>query len=609
MDLSVVIVSFNVRNYLLNCIRSVQKATGPYSVEIIVVDNASEDSSVQSVRETFPDVKLISNLVNAGFGSACNQGAEAATGTYLLFLNPDTLVGESVFTELIPFMEKTPDAGLTGCRILNEDGTLQLACRRSFPTPWVAFTRLTGLSSLFPKSPLFAKYNLTYLDEHSLHSVDAVSGSFMLMPRKVFELTGGFDETFFMYGEDLDLCYRVKEAGYKVYYQPSASIVHFKGRSKSDRVDTRYFFYESMRIFSRKHGKSASVWDFFLNSAISARYLFSRISHLSGPFFSFLTDFAVTAAAFELISFFRFGRMFYYPAESYPIIYLFIFFVQAAVYNWFGVYSGRTKVKRRLIAAAGLTWIFLSLAAFFSVDFAFSRIVMLISILTIPFLQIAWRFLIDLKRGGQIQRKAMLVTGNSSFWLTAWFRLWIDWIQQMNLTGIIKKDENEAAPWTDLPIYFKPGQLTDLILDTDSLTYREQVQLIQLCREHKLRPHLIPESSLKEMILNDILTREEKTGGFNRMAKRFTDWLISLETGLQKTNKPGVFLTGARISGKRTPAYPGGISIQAEFPELTTEDDQQLLTLFYNRFHTYHLDRKLAKNSLERQRQEKGRHG
>ncbi|MCA0445813.1 MAG: glycosyltransferase [Bacteroidetes bacterium] len=608
MDLSVIIVSFNVKNYLLNCIRSVYQAAGSYSLEVIVVDNGSEDNSVTFVREAFPQVILIPNLINAGFGTACNQGLEAAKGKYILFLNPDTLVGETVFSELIPSMDKDKTTGLMGCRILNEDGTLQLACRRSFPTPWVAFTRLTGLSALFPHSPLLARYNLTFLDEHQFNDVDAVSGSFMLCRREVLEKLGGFDESFFMYGEDLDLCYRVKEAGFRVVYNPAASIIHFKGKSKSDRVDTKFYFYESMKIFSRKHGKRDGLLVIFLNLAISIRYVFAQFRHLSTPVFSFIADFVLTAIAFETISYFRFGHFFYYPEAAYPIIYLFIFFVQAAVYNWFGVYRSGTGIKRRLIAAAVLTWVVLSLGAFFSKDFAFSRIVMLSAIVSIPLLQISWRILLQLFRNESKGRRALVITGQDQFYPTDWFVLWIEFHQKMTINGVLfkpsitgKTSYKNKGLWSELSVSFLKDHITDLILDTDSLSYKEQVQFIQLCREMKVRPHLIPAGSLKELVLNDILTGEEKTGFVSRLTKRLGDWMLGFQFKVRNDDsEPKKYLTGVEPGGKRSPVFQSVITIQSRFPGLSSEEDRQILTLFYNRFHDYQLDKMLVHDFSKR---------
>jgi GT2 family glycosyltransferase len=180
MQLSIIIVNYNVKEFLLNLLDSLYKAVVNYESEIIVVDNASDDGSVEAVRSRFPKVNLIANENNVGFGAANNQALEIAKGKYIVLINPDTIVKEDTFTKLIDFLEKNPQAGMVGCKVLNPDGTLQLACRRSFPGPWTSLTKITGLSKLFPKSKLFAKYNLTYLDENETYEVDAISGSFMM---------------------------------------------------------------------------------------------------------------------------------------------------------------------------------------------------------------------------------------------------------------------------------------------------------------------------------------------------------------------------------------------------------------------------------------------
>ena len=224
--LSIIIVNYNVKEFLQNLIHSIEKATKNLSSEIIVIDNASDDGSVDIIKQKFPTVKLIENKNNIGFGSANNQGLKIAQGKYILFINPDCIVSENTFDKMISFFNEHPDCGLAGCKILNSDGSLQLACRRSFPGPWTSFTKVTGLSNLFPGSRIFARYNLTYLDENRIHEVDAVSGSFMMIKRDAYEKVGGFDDQFFMYGEDLDLCYRVQKAGFKVYYVPDTQIIH-----------------------------------------------------------------------------------------------------------------------------------------------------------------------------------------------------------------------------------------------------------------------------------------------------------------------------------------------------------------------------------------------
>src|SRR5216684_540807 len=179
MQLSIIIVNYNVRVFLENALVSVCKAMQGLQGEVIVVDNASDDGSVEMLRQKFPAIKLIANSRNLGFAAANNIALRQAGGEYIFLLNPDTIVQEDTFTAMIEFLETHPEVGLAGCKILNPDGTLQLACRRSFPTPWVAFTKIAGLSALFPRSEWFSSYNLEYLDPDQAYEVDAVSGSFM----------------------------------------------------------------------------------------------------------------------------------------------------------------------------------------------------------------------------------------------------------------------------------------------------------------------------------------------------------------------------------------------------------------------------------------------
>ncbi len=272
MELSIIIVNYNVKEFLQNLLHSIEKASLNISHEIIIVDNASDDGSVELIREKFPSVKLIVNTENLGFGKANNQALELAKGKYLLLINPDTIVSEDTLDKMIRFFEDSTEAGLAGCKILNPDGTLQLACRRSFPGPWTSFCKVTGLSNLFPKSKLFSRYNLTYLDEDQTYEVDAISGSFMMMKKETYDKVGGFDEEFFMYGEDLDLCYRIQQAGFKVFYVHTTQIIHYKGEStKRSRLDETKVFYDAMHLFVKKHFSSSFLVEAILRSAIGVR--------------------------------------------------------------------------------------------------------------------------------------------------------------------------------------------------------------------------------------------------------------------------------------------------------------------------------------------------
>ncbi len=252
--LSIIIVNFNAEMFLVECLDSIYAQTKQISFDIWVVDNNSIDASVSMIRRNYPLVNLIENKENPGFARANNDAIRKCTGDYVLLLNPDTLILENAIEKMVKFLDKNPRTGIAGCKVLNADGTLQLACRRSIPTPSVAFFRLTGLSRLFPNSKMMAEYNLTYLDTDKPHEVDAVSGAFLMIRRKVIDNIGTLDERFFMYGEELDWCLRTKNAGWKVMYYPDAEIIHYKGEcSKSNSRKAAFEFYRSMYLFHKKH--------------------------------------------------------------------------------------------------------------------------------------------------------------------------------------------------------------------------------------------------------------------------------------------------------------------------------------------------------------------
>ncbi|HEY4611363.1 MAG TPA: glycosyltransferase family 2 protein, partial [Bacteroidota bacterium] len=301
LQLSVIIVNYNVREFLDHSLTSIRKAMKGIRGEILVVDNASDDGSVQMVQRRYPDVALIANKINLGFAKANNLALEKARGNYLLLINPDTVVQEDTFRAMIQFFEDHPDAGLAGCKILNPDGTFQLACRRSFPTPWVAFTKIVGLSSLFPKTKLFGRYNLTYLDPDTIYEVDALSGSFMMLRRDVYERVGGLDEDFFMYGEDLDWCYRVQQAGWKIFYVPTTRIIHYKGEStKRSSIDEIKTFYEAMYLFVQKHFRSSVLLFVLLQFGIFLSSTLARAAEFLRPIRIAVVDFLLVDAALIL---------------------------------------------------------------------------------------------------------------------------------------------------------------------------------------------------------------------------------------------------------------------------------------------------------------------
>jgi O-antigen biosynthesis protein len=253
MELSVIIVSFNVRDFLKQCLLSVIKARENIECEIFVVDNNSTDDSCEMVLQEFPDVYLIKNEVNSGFSVANNQGIALSHGRFVLLLNPDTIVQEDTFLKCIKFMKIHPDAGAVGVRMINGEGRFLPESKRALPDPITAFYRIFGLSFLLPSSLLFNRYHLTQIDSFETSPVEVISGAFMLLRREALDKTGLLDEDYFMYGEDIDLSYRLLQKGYTNYYYPDIQIIHFKGKSTSRKnfADIRHF-YKAMRIYVRK---------------------------------------------------------------------------------------------------------------------------------------------------------------------------------------------------------------------------------------------------------------------------------------------------------------------------------------------------------------------
>lgn len=268
MDLSIVLVNLNAADYLLPCLRSIRENPPPVTYECIVVDNGSNDDSVSRLKAEAPDAHVILNAQNEGFARATNQGMSKATGRFVLLLNPDTLVHPGALGNLVEYAGAHPKIGVLGPRVLNRDGSLQRQCRRSFPTPWVIFTYYSGLASLFPKSPLFARYLRGYEDASQPQQVDAVSGAAMLIRRDADDQIGKFDETFFAYGEDLDYCFRAKQEGWEVWYYPDAEITHFGGKGGSTHQPWKsvYEYHRAMIVYYRKH--LAKRYPFLLNALI-----------------------------------------------------------------------------------------------------------------------------------------------------------------------------------------------------------------------------------------------------------------------------------------------------------------------------------------------------
>jgi GT2 family glycosyltransferase len=284
IQVSVIIVNYNVRYFIEQAIVSVKKAAKHLQIEIIVVDNNSSDTSVEMIKHKFPDVQLIVNKENVGFGRANNQGIQIAKGEYILLLNPDTVLQENTLETCINFIEKTSGCGALGVKMIDGKGNFLPESKRALPTPKVAFYKMSGLAALFPRSRTFGQYHLGYLDKNENHEVEVLSGAFMFFRGELLHQIGGFDEDYFMYGEDIDLSFQVIKQGYKNYYIADTSIIHYKGEStKKGSLNYVKVFYEAMLIFAKKHftKKQAKIYGIAIYIAIFFRGGIALVSNLT----------------------------------------------------------------------------------------------------------------------------------------------------------------------------------------------------------------------------------------------------------------------------------------------------------------------------------------
>lgn len=498
IDISIIIVNYNVKEFLLNLLGSLDKSLKNIRSEIIVVDNASEDGSIEAVQQKYPGVKLIANNKNVGFGAANNQGMKIAQGKFIVLINPDTIVKEDTFSTLLKFFEEHEDAGMAGCKVLNPDGSLQLPCRRSFPGPWTSFTKIVGLSKLFPNSRLFARYNLTYLDENDTYEVDAISGSFMMLRKEVYEKTNGFDPQFFMYGEDLDLCYRTQKAGYKVYYVHSTEIIHYKGEStKRSSLDETKVFYDAMHLFVKKHFSSSFLVESILQAAILVRKFVA---------FSNLYRYVILAAVIDFllgITAFIFGEGIYsnthwpgFPDEVKPYVYIFPALVVILISFFFGAYRREGFSVLKSLISLFVSLLIITSATFFLKQYAFSRAVVLIAF-TFMFVSFTlWRFIaksffkIGLSENARKNRTLIVGTGANALKLAGKLKSSLTSLNQ--IVGIISRSTKDiGSKFENFEIIGSLENIRKVILDkkidkvifaSEELSFNQIFSVVSSCQ-------------------------------------------------------------------------------------------------------------------------------
>jgi len=424
MDLSIVIVNYNVKYFLEQCLHSVRKAIEGIETEVFVVDNNSVDGSCTHIRERFPWVKLIENKDNVGFSKANNQAIRLSTGKYVLLLNPDTVVEENTFSKCIQFMDEHPDAGSLGVKMIDGRGHYLPESKRALPTPTVAFYKIFGFSSLFPKSKMFGKYHLGYLDKDQVHEVDILAGAFMFLRMETLDKVGLLDEEYFMYGEDIDLSYRITKGGYKNYYYPETTIIHYKGEStKKGSLNYVVVFYNAMIIFANKHfaSKRARAYSMIIRLAIylrAALSLFRRFTkRIYRQFIDALIIFAGFFGGLPIWGNIKFDNSDYYPSELlYYVVpsYILIWLISS---YYTGGYEKPLKLWHFIRGIVIGTFIILVIYALLPETWRFSRAVILLGTAWTLLSTTLFRWLMHLAGSKDYEldlnkKKRMVVVGN-----------------------------------------------------------------------------------------------------------------------------------------------------------------------------------------------------
>lgn len=424
MKLSIIIVNYNVEYFLEQCLLSVRKSVKDIEAEVIVVDNDSVDGSCAMVKKKFPEVALIENKDNKGFSSANNQGIKISKGEYILLLNPDTVVEDNTFVKIVDFMDAHANAGALGVKMVDGSGKFLPESKRGLPTPTTAFYKMSGISSLFPRSKRFSKYHLGFLDENETHKVEILAGAFMLLRKSVLDEIGLLDEDFFMYGEDIDLSYRVIKAGYDNYYFPETRIIHYKGEStKKSSVNYVLVFYNAMVIFAKKHftQKNASAFASIIKVAVYFRALLAILSRI---FNRLSLPFIDGAALYGGVLFIKnlWGRSFIYSeGGSYPMVLVNIV-IPTYVLIWLlsvyfaGGYDRPVKIRNSITGLLAGSIIILVLYALLPESLRFSRALILLGTLwgmaVLPLIRLTlYKLKVPWVQMGEKEKKRFVIIG------------------------------------------------------------------------------------------------------------------------------------------------------------------------------------------------------
>ncbi|MCL5990608.1 MAG: glycosyltransferase [Bacteroidetes bacterium] len=571
IDLSVIIVNYNVKDFLYQCLKSLEKASEVsgkygYSTEIIVIDNNSTDNSINYLSPFFPSVKFIQLKENLGYGKANNIAFGNSHGKFILILNPDTVVEENNLMKMIQFMIAHPEVGAAGCKVLNADGSFQLSCRRGFPTPWASFTKLFGFQKIFPKSKVFAKYNQTYKSIDETYDIDAIGGAYMFIRKDVFEKIKGFDEDFFMYGEDIDLCYRISKLPSKVSYFHETSIIHYKGEStkRNTTLELKHF-YQAMQIFAKKHYASSKFFLFFLYLGIAIRTVLAYFNRFRRQIAIILFDLAVINTSIIIGTYYKFGGLFNLPDYAYPIVFIVVSLILFSSMIAVGEYFEGNNTIRRAIFGLMFSFFILSSMTYYFNEYAFSRGILLFSIGTTSILTALFRFLISAydRLSGKDSDRRIAILGVNQQSENIINQLKSGDARNVNLIGMItnqlsinnsqftindSKLTNNNSQFTNkcfgipvignlnnLPKLIEQYALEEIIIADPNVNKTELLKLISSISDLNVKFHLVTEYEdlLASRIVNDVSKTESIFFKYNilkirfRILKRIFDILTS----------------------------------------------------------------------------------
>ena len=555
MKLSVVIVNYNVEHFLEQCLYSVRRAMQGVEGEVFVVDNNSVDGSLKMLSAKFPEVKVIANKENVGFAKANNQAIRLSKGEYVLLLNPDTVVEDDTFTKTIAFMDSHPDAGGLGVKMVDGKGRFLPESKRGLPTPMTAFYKIFGLSKLFPHSRRFSKYHLGYLDEDEINPVDILAGAFMLMRRATLDKCGLLDETFFMYGEDIDLSYRITLAGYKNYYFPETRIIHYKGEStKKTSVNYVLVFYKAMEIFAKKHfgQKRARLFSFVINFAIYFRAFLALVSQFIGKIYMPLLDAVIGYTGLATISYLWGNLTVYQGSGSYPLFPLFTLILPGYLLIWLlssFFTGGYDKPYRIAPALSGIilgTVMVLVLYALLPIDLRVSRAIILFGMLWMSLQMTAtraiayWLRLADFQYGRNAVKRFLVIGGVEETrrveQLLKSTSIKPDFIGLVYPSNDFALPDNYLGNLCQVPDIINIYKITEIIFCSKDISHSEIIDKMVEWKASKLDYKIAPVDTLSIIGSNSINTRGDlytidiKTINTapNRRKKRLFDFFVSL---------------------------------------------------------------------------------